>query len=239
MVEEHTLELIHLAIDGEATTAEQVDLQQRLGSSRETQAAFDELRHLVGEIESLPYPPVPSGFKQTVLDALRGRQARSSRVIPFPPRRKAFAAVYAVAAAVILGILLYPVVFNQPRPPVNGLDAAGSMARIEIDQWPEIASLRTPDQKAALSIRENAGQLAIVVQGVDPQPVSVSWNLPALPVVSTSPASPVRNGAVTFPATGQGRSVVVLRTAGARADSLSVFVSAGGKELLSTSVPLN
>lgn len=240
MIAERTLELIHLVVDGEAGPEEQVELHNQASQSPEVQAAFEDLRQLSSDLESLSHPPIPPEIKPQILTALRekSRSTATPKVLPFSPRRKAFVALYAAAAVIVLAIALGPVILNQPSEPVSDIDAAGSMARIQTRSWPELQSVTSGDGQTTLQVRGNSNRLALEVSGAVQGPLSIAWDQPDFKVLASSPSSTRGSVSVTFPA-GQQRAEVILQTGQSSGQPVNVFVSVGEEEILRTSVPLN
>ena len=70
---ERILELINLAIDGEATPSEKAELAEILGKSEEAMATFEAIQKVVGELASVPAPETPS-FRDDVITAIQKKQ---------------------------------------------------------------------------------------------------------------------------------------------------------------------
>ena len=241
MIPEHTVELIHLVVDGEATPEEQVELHNQAARSPEIQAAFEDFRHLSSDLDSIIHPPVPPTSKQDILNSLRkkSRSTAPAKIVPFSPRRKAFVAFYAAAAVIILAVALGPTVLNRPASSVNGVDAAGSMARSnETRSWPELGTVRSADGQIRLTARSRSTRLALEVSGAVQGPFSIAWDRPELTVLSSYPSGTRGSVSVTYPA-GLQRAEVVLQTVPSPGQTMDVYVSAGENEILRMSVPLD
>lgn len=241
---EQTYELINLVVDGEATPNQQIELHQLLSASPEDQTTFDELHDLAEQLESHPAPLPPPESKSDILRAIQAtRPSSSSNVATFRPRRKVFVAVYAAAAILVLGVALYPIISNQPSTPVDGRDAAGSMApkanalnAIDVSQWQELVSTGNLEGGSHLIVLQSGDQIALEIIAPKGE-VSLGWSRPELPVINASPAAKAIPGSITFPSAG-GKSTIVFRNT-APSGSVDFVVLLDGKQLLTASAPLS
>ena len=101
--EERTNELIHLAVDGEATDHDLEELDDLLGKSAEARVMHNEIEDLVRQLNGFP-PAESPRLKEAILQEIRGRSV--SNVVPIHSRRRRIFAIaaYAVAASVIVGV---------------------------------------------------------------------------------------------------------------------------------------
>jgi hypothetical protein len=100
-------ELLDAYLDEELTVAEQRSVDELLASSAEARAELDDIRRVRSLVRGLPEVDAPFGFYERMVRPKRRRA-----------RGVAFAAVGAVAAAVVLVIALAPV-GDQFTPPVD------------------------------------------------------------------------------------------------------------------------
>jgi len=82
MIDDNTLELMHLVIDGSASAAQREALQPRLQSDPEARARFDSLQRVMRCIESVP-DATPTPCWQPTYSA-----TSASRALTFGPSTK-------------------------------------------------------------------------------------------------------------------------------------------------------
>jgi anti-sigma factor RsiW len=242
-MDERTLELMNLAVDGQATTDEQIELHTRLEQNPEAQVLFDEMRHFARELDSQPHPEPPPETRQNVLAAISA--SSRPKVVPFSPRRKAFIAAYAVAAAVILGVALYPVLLDRPSAAFDPSDAAGTMAPRSGSpaadptlEWPEIVSTGLPDAGALAVARQQGDRVALEVKVPFGKEVTVRWAGAPLAVLTSPAGSRATGNSVSYPAESNQRTTLIF-SAPAGAASVDFEVLLDGNELLTVSAPLD
>lgn len=252
MVNERAFELMNLALDGQATPTEQVELRAALEGSQEARNAYGELRELNAELEwysSLALPEV----KDAVMQQLRARVetrhiARKSNAIAFESRpRRTLAWAWGVAAAAVLMVALYPVLTQRSGEPVSPNDARGSMTPPGSDGWPRISEVTSIEasRQVTLVVRRSGDRFAldVAVSGQRSAPISVQWNplqlnVLAFPAGAEDTSRTLKTGSITYPAEASGRDTFVFRRV-VTSGSSEVVVSVEGKELLRTSMWLD
>ncbi|MDH3198346.1 MAG: hypothetical protein OEO21_08910 [Candidatus Krumholzibacteria bacterium] len=158
MIDENTLELMHLVIDGSASTPQREALQRRLQDDPEAKAHFESLQRVVRLIESVPEAAPPEHLFHRIVDAVpfgRARWARGaapasglSAWLRDAWRRPGlrFAGTFGLGLAV--GVALISIagrnwhVYNRLYRPLDISEVSGTMKTIQTaDGFREIARL--------------------------------------------------------------------------------------------------
>lgn len=253
MGNERAFELMNLALDGQATPSEQVELRGALEGSQEARSTYEELRELNAELEWYGSLSVSAqGVKDAVMQQLHRRvessHKPSSSVIAFSSRpRRVLAWAWGVAAAAILVIALYPVFTQRSGPSLSQFDARGSMTPSGTSGWPRVSEVTSieANRQVTLVVRRSGDRFAldIEVSGERNAPISVQWNprqlkVLAFPDVAGDTSRTRETGSITYPAEAPGRATFVFSRV-VTSGSSEVVVSVAGKELLRTSVLLD
>ncbi len=179
MVNEVTLELINLAVDKEASPAQQAELAEILGRSEEARIAFESIQEVVQQLEAAAPVDVPPEIKTEVIDALRrSQEARSAQpawpgaeVKPFP-RRWAMAAVWA-AAAVIGAVAFLPQLRTFDSSPIAS-QASGAMTRPAAAEWAEVA--RGTSTNFGITVKRSGERINVSASSHSTSPLMVRWD---------------------------------------------------------------
>ena len=155
MPQTELIELIQLAIDGQANAAQQAQLQRLLTASPESRATYESFRALAAELDRVPMvdPPTPMQWRPQTATIRRF------------PRRYTVAFAYAAAAVVIVAVALYRAV-----PPTHS--AGATMARIEREDWPVVA--RVSSTQAKMTIRRSGDDFLVEV--ATDAPFTIDWD---------------------------------------------------------------
>lgn len=233
---ERTLELIHLALDGETSEAERAELDQILANSAEARETYRAFRDVVERLEAVPFAPTPP-MRAAILEAIR-RSTAPVNVTPFGARRRTvLAVVYAVAAAIVLGVALNRLIELREHP-VQPAHAAAAMARLDdIDTWPVVSrvSFRGATEAVTLTIRRQSDRYAL--QPAAAGAVTVAWDREKLTLFEVLPPRDVQADAneVTFADRSKHVAVIVQRRDGASGSAV-VRILIAGKESLRTTI---
>jgi hypothetical protein len=156
------LEIMQLAVDGEATPEQEAQLREFLNASPELRATYEALRGLARELDAVPLLD-PPGIRRSVLS-----QLRPSRGMPLRSRRNVVLAfAYAAAAVIIVGVVVHRAI-----PPAK--DSAATMVRPEVEDWPLIA--RAASAEAKITVRRNGDQFLVDVSGAGQGPCLLQWD---------------------------------------------------------------
>src|SRR5687767_10579205 len=100
---ERLVELVNLALDGQATEEEHRELKAALAESAEARDLDAATRDLIARLDSVHPADVPEPLRPAVMEQVR----RDSNVVPGPGvrRRRRFAVAWAAAAALVLVFL--------------------------------------------------------------------------------------------------------------------------------------
>src|ERR1700686_1047000 len=144
---ERTLELIQLAPDGEGTERDRGELDTIPPNSAEARAMYEAMREVARQLDAVPMAEPPH-VRTTVMDKIRSRtsvgtgfsRSRPTQVGPHTFRRRTVVAViYAVAAAIVIGVGVDRLLVERVRPQ----ESAASMLAPDLNSWPLVT--RTPD----------------------------------------------------------------------------------------------
>ncbi|MEO8216180.1 MAG: hypothetical protein ABI718_03770 [Acidobacteriota bacterium] len=222
-------ELLNLALDGSATEQEQSELNLALADSTEARAASEELNSLGSELDAFRSVEPPVGFTELVMDRLRGGVSALAFPATFPQskvssfqahRRRLMTAVWAVAAAVVLVIALYPTLARRPAASVGAAQAAGSIGTMDPSSWPVISRTVSRDaaEAAVLTIRQNGDHIALQseMNGRGPRLVQLRWDPAVYAFLGSTTADGNidridQSGLITFPFSGRGETVLLVR----------------------------
>jgi hypothetical protein len=225
MSDQRTLELMNLAIDGQATPAELAELQHLLLTSVDARVTYESLQALAAELDAGPQSEPPPAMKEEILTALRNR-----RIVPFSNRsRKRVLA--AAAAAAFLALALVAVV---RREGVEAIDAGATMSARESRGIIEEAA-----NGANIQLQLGGETADVTVSG--PVSAEVAWDPEVLRLLESTPrvsdtSHIAQTGKVPLGAGGSLR--LRLSPIGSRqAAGSSITVTSEGRELVRVTIP--
>lgn len=246
---ERSLEVVNLAIDGEATPGEQAELNDLLKASERAREIHASLRELSGRLDAIPLLDPPPGLKEEVLAELHSRN-----VVRFPierrrawsRRRVIFTAAWAAAAVILILLAVRSFLSSWPESlrRLVPSDAAATMAPAGADAWPLVQRLSSfSDPNAASLIVRRKGDFYSLepVHSKATAPVTVRWEASKLALVDVWPndASVAKQAAeVTFDPM-PSRAGVILRSRRRGSEPAKVVVAIGDREIVRGVVPLN
>jgi hypothetical protein len=234
--EERTNELIHLAVDDEATEHDLQELDDLLGKSAEARVMQQEIEDLVRQLNGLP-PAEPPQLKTAILNEIRGRSA--SNVVPIQSRRRRVFAIaaYAVAASIIIGVGIERYL-DRRQHSVTPSQASASMTPLSVDEWPEVAAISRGSAK--MTIRRSGDLYAVQPVVSTPAPIAISWDAGRFVLDEASPAPEAGHDAATV-AFGAGKKAVtiILRRRPDAFGSTDVHLSVSGNEVVTAPVTLD
>jgi len=211
-LDDRTLELIHLAIDSEATESDRAELDAILANSAEARAMFEAMRDVARRLDGVPTAEPPH-VRPAVLEKIRSSvrtgfsPSRLTEVGPNPFRRRTvLAVVYAVAAAVVIGVGVDRLLVERVRPQ----ESAASMVAPDVNDWPLVT--RTAD----VTVRALGDRYA-----VQPRTGVVDWEQGKLELVER-----------------MGSSVILQRRHGATGSAM-IRLSIAGTEVFRIPVSLD
>ena len=195
MIDDNTLELMHLVIDGSASAAQREALQPRLQSDPEARARFDSLQRVMRCIESVPDATPPEHLFHRIVDAVPFGRApwaragsRDSGLVAWlgsawrrPGLR--FAGTFGLGLAV--GMALFAIIgpnwkaYNKLYRPLDISEVSGTMKTIETaDGFREIAHLGVGTGSVSGVVRLHRSEDALLVAEVDLEaPGEIDWVL--------------------------------------------------------------
>ena len=221
--EERTTELIHLAVDGEATETDLKELDDLLAQSAEARVMRDEIENIVRQLNGIPVVEPPH-IKEQVLSEIS--HANTLRVVPFRPRRRfAAVAVWAVAAALVIGFGVQQWV--QQHRSVQAGQASASMLRTNFSDWETVANV--PSANATLIIRRNGDLFAVQPVLASPVPISIRWDAGRFDLAEAYPTPEASRDAadVSFGASKKQPTIVLRRRPDAFGTTDIEFSAAG------------
>ena len=211
MIDQRTIELIHLVLDGEATGLEAQELQAARERRSEVDALYFEMRELTERLEGA-VTEAPTALAKNVLSQIEAQQAPDSRSdhsavasppLPFFPRRWVAVAL-AAAAGIIVVLTAVPLI--DSRFPVDRKSASGAIKPLEPHSWGEIARAESAETGSSMVVRRRGSQIAVIpspgaeVSGA----VSIRWDGGQLELVEI--LSEVREDA---PYTDKGEAIFI------------------------------
>lgn len=211
-LDERTLELIQLAVDGEATESDRAELDAILTNSAEARTMWEAMRDVARRLDGVPVAEPPH-VRPAVLERIRSSvrtdfsRSRLTRVGPYTFRRRTvLAVVYAVAAAIVIGVGVDRLLVERVRPQ----ESAASMVTPDVNDWPLVT--RTAD----VTVRALGDRYA-----VQPRTGVVDWEHRKLELVER-----------------MGSSVILQRRHGATGSAM-IRLSIAGREVFRTPVSLD
>jgi len=138
-LDDRTLELIQLTIDGEATESDRAELDAILTNSAEARAMYEAMRDVVRQLDGVPMAEPPH-VRPLVMETIRSRAVwrRPPPAAAFR-RRTMVAVIYAVAAAIVIGVGVDRLLVERVKPQ----ESAASMVAPDVNDWPLVT--RTAD----------------------------------------------------------------------------------------------
>lgn len=217
--EEEIIDLVNAVVDGEATAAQEAELQRLIVTSDQARELFDSTRAIAKRLEAMRTFDPPSDLRRSILEQVVWRRAPSPALLPREgarrhTRQRVFTFAWAAAAAVVLAFLLVG------RRPMT--DTGATMA----PAWPIVQKVVTP--RATLIVRRQGDlfQLEAVASG---SPVTIGFDKTKLTLIGVSDEKDA--------SLGKASSKVVVRPRDG-ASAVSVWVSVGNLEVMKTIVAL-
>jgi len=164
-MDEHLIDLINRKIDREASREEVAELERILAANPEARELHDGIRDLVAKIEAVEPVEPPGDLRADILASVRPASPEKSRVVE---GRFGAASVirtaWAVAAGIVLGFILYPLVLGIPhQSPVDIRNASGTIGTIPRPS-PSEQIISTPGGEAKLSLASRGSEILV---GID------------------------------------------------------------------------
>lgn len=235
--DERTTELIHLAVDGEATERDLAELDDLLARSAEARVMRDEIEDLVRQLNGMPTAEPPR-LKEAILDEIGHTATARMKVIPFRPRRRVVAvAAWAVAASLVLAIAINRLIVTREHS-VQPSQASASMTRQDVLEWPAVADVSTP--AAHLVVRRNGDLFAVQPVVTGDGPISIRWDAGRFDLDEAAPSpEPSRDAAeVTFSRTKKSATIILRRRPDAFGTT-DVQLAVGGTEAAHATLTLD
>lgn len=142
MTDERLFELVNLEIDGAISPQEEAELHRRVQGDPEAANLRAQIREISGKLDEIELEEPPAGFREEVVDRIRSNSGSITAVRPAPipfaaeKRRRFFRYAWTLAAGLIVGLLLAPVLFNASAPAISPTDATGAMrAHLASQEW--------------------------------------------------------------------------------------------------------
>jgi hypothetical protein len=234
--DERTTELIHLAVDNEATKRDLAELDELLASSAEARVMHDEIEDLVRQLNGLPAAEAPH-LKEAILSEI-GRGS-TSNVTPFRSRRRRLVAIaaWAVAASIVVGIGIDRIIERRDHSVQPG-QASASMTRLGVDEWPIVADVSSTG--ARLVVRRNGDLFAVEPVVSAHAPMTIRWDAGRFDLSEASPAPEAGRDAaeVTFSAPKKPATIILRRRPDAFGTT-EIQLSAAGKETARATLTLD
>lgn len=220
---EKYLELMHAALDGEATDKELATLREYLASHPEAQSDHAELAKLTGILNQVEELETPVGLHGSILAALPPRrlvdeigQRNSRSRFRIPLIRYG----YALAAGLLLGAALTGVAFKSLSP-VEKSDIYGTLAgRENAPRYAAVEQLKldSPELAGSVELRRSGANAMIIfdLHGQQAVKVEVGFDGSQAGLMSFDQqpgdirSLEANKGTISFQSEGQRRSTVLL-----------------------------
>ena len=176
-LDDRTLELVQLTIDGEATESDRAELDAILTNSAAARAMYEAMRDVARQLDEVPMAEPPH-VRPVVMEKIRSRPTVWRRPPPAAVfrRRTVLAVIYAVAAAIVIGVGVDRLLVDRVRPQ----ESAASMVAPDVNDWPLVT--RTAD----VTVRALGDRYA-----VQPRTGVVEWDHGKLELVERAGSSVV------------------------------------------------
>jgi hypothetical protein len=220
------LELMNLAIDGEATPEQLAELQQVLITSFDARVTYEAMQNLAAELDTERNAEPPPTLKDEILNALRQKQG----VVPLFSRRSGKRVLAAAAAAAFLAIALAVMVRRDSVNPADARATIGSPASRGV--------IEETANGATVTVRIRGR--AVEVSAAGPAGAEVSWDGTRLSLLETKPpmADTPRIAQTGKLPIGSAEVVTLhLSRSGENREPGSVAVTQGGRELVRVTIP--
>lgn len=183
MMSESTVELINLAVDEQASPAQQAELAEILRNSPEARIALDSIRDVVQSLEAAPPFEAPPSLKNDVLDAIRATRAERPDKRPWlgvfgdVDRRWSVLAAWTAVAAVVLVIAFLPQVRSGSGAlsPAETTGVSGAMTRVQASST-EVARATSSTRELRIAIRRDVDRLVLQSTTRDAAEITFSWD---------------------------------------------------------------
>jgi hypothetical protein len=234
--DERTTELIHLAVDGEATERDLAELDELLGRSAEARVIHDEIEDLVRQLNGFPAAEPPN-LKRAILDEIGLRPKATVTPIHQRRRRMFVAAAYAVAASIVIGVAIDRLIGRRDQPVLQS-QASASMIRLGVDDWPQVADISAGS--ARMVVRRSGDLYAVqpVVTGAGP--ISISWDAGRFVLEEATPTPDNSHDAAAVSFSSEKKPVtIILHRRPDAFGTTDVHLSAAGNDVLHATVTLD
>jgi hypothetical protein len=221
--DERTTQLIHRAVEGQATESDLAELDLLLSENAEGFVMRDEIESIARRLNGMPAAARPS-VKEAILHEISHEETQ--KVVAFRPRRRLVAvAAWAVAASLVVGFGVHE--WMAQRDQSMQSQASASMTRLGIDDWTVVANVSSANGK--LIVRRNGDLFAVEPVLASPVPVSIRWDAGRFDLDEASPSpNASRDGAeVSFGATKKHPTIVLRRRPDAFGTTDIEFAAAG------------
>ena len=161
------LQLMHRAIDGEATADEQRQLDDLLASSPEARDTFAGLEDVARRLDAVPLVDPPPLRDLVMAAIVRDELATRRHSGRAAKRRRYLAFAYAAAAVIIIAIAVH-------HAPPTSQRAGATMMRADAAEWQLLA--RAASASGELTVRERGDELIVDGSSAAGGPVTVEWD---------------------------------------------------------------
>lgn len=205
--DERTNQLIHRAVEGQATAGDLAELDALLAESAEELVMRNEIESIARQLKNMP-PAARPGIKEAVLNEISHEETQ--KIVPFRSRRRLVAvASWAIAASLVVAFGVYQ--FVQHQQSMEPGQASASMTRMGVNDWNIVANV--PSSNGTLIVRRNGDLFAVQPVVASPVPVSIRWDAGRFDLSEAYPSPEVsRDGAeVSFGASKKHPTIVLHR----------------------------
>jgi hypothetical protein len=172
-----TVELINLAVDGEASESELRELDTILASSPEAVATLEAYEQLSSQLASANDLTPPSSLKTNILREIAARRQPAREgfwetVRDFVSNRRPVVAFGSLVAAGLIIVLATPLLHDSSRPPAPDSSYSGAMRKLD----PAERVYRSGDGSLAATVRQTPTVVTIEPSTPDSVELTLLWD---------------------------------------------------------------
>lgn len=255
-LDEHTLELIHLVVDGTASVAQAQELEQILKNSAEARDALASLGATVRALDALPLMEAPPGLKEKILESTQGSSGAPARVLPFRRRRWILGAAWGTAAAALVA---YAVISHSSGTPDRSPAPLAAGAMVDLDNqtgaqnWPLVSQMvaQNPEDDpegapAALTVRRSGDRILLQtdLRVGRAKPMLLKWDAKKFALLEPQsgqghPPMGAESGAIVISPETVGPISLLLSPREGATGSGVVSLNQEGREIIQTTIQIH
>jgi len=249
MMDERTIELIHLRADGTATAAETAELEELMAASPAVLEAVQTSISMIPRLETAPLVMAPAGMDDEILQRLQ--RPASFQSAAHRRNLRYIGIGWAAAALLVAGVAVRPLfhTVSASHAGVQPSEAAGALAPAAVpDDWPMLSrvSSRAPGGSAQMAIHRRGDQVAVELTFQRPDstaPFLLQWDPRKLALSDASSRQGdqfdrIDSGEASLSPAGQGHRLLYFKRSQGASGKTDISVSVSGSKILSSSITI-